>query len=126
MLNGTEESWNPVSGSNIYLHRQRLCLTKEGRRVDLLTLSEHSESEMSELNAKVCVETSPPSCLEQFSPDPSPGTPAPKDMPAHVRFLEQLCRGGRREPRGAVSFQTDRFCVCPGPSRRNARPERKG
>ncbi|CAE7872901.1 agbl5 [Symbiodinium microadriaticum] len=54
MLNGTEESWNPVSGSKIYLHRQRLCLTREGRRVDLLTVSELSES-----NAKVCVETSP-------------------------------------------------------------------
>ena len=64
VLNGSEESWNPVSGTKIYFHRQRLCLTREGRRVDLLTLSEQSEH--TSPNAKVCVETSPSSCLESL------------------------------------------------------------
>ncbi|CAE7601883.1 agbl5 [Symbiodinium natans] len=59
VLNGSDDSWNPVCGENIYLHRQRLCLTREGRRVDLITLSEMSEPP----NAKVCVETSPASFL---------------------------------------------------------------
>ena len=63
VLNGSDDSWNPVCGENIYLHRQRLCLTREGRRVDLITLSEMSEPP----NAKVCVETSPASCLGEDS-----------------------------------------------------------
>jgi len=32
--------WEPHCGDSVYFHRQRLCLTKEGRRVDLLTVSE--------------------------------------------------------------------------------------
>ena len=60
VLNSSEESWNPICGAQIYFHRQRLCLTREGRRVDLITLSESTSP-----NAKVCVETSPESCLER-------------------------------------------------------------
>ena len=60
VLNSSEESWNPICGAQIYFHRQRLCLTREGRRVDLITLSESMSP-----NAKVCVETSPESCLER-------------------------------------------------------------
>ncbi|CAJ1392284.1 unnamed protein product [Effrenium voratum] len=35
----TSEPWEPLCGEDVYFHRERLCLTKEGRRVELLTVS---------------------------------------------------------------------------------------
>lgn len=37
---GAAASWLPRCGAGVYFHRQRLCVTPDGRRVDMLTVSQ--------------------------------------------------------------------------------------
>lgn len=120
---GESHQWEPCCGENVYFHRQRLCLSKEGRRIDLLTLSE----DLRDPTAKQVVEA-PPEGFRTCSVSVDGDTPArhfarpiifvsarvhPGETPGQFAFLGFLRFLISDDPRAALLRQQFVFKMVP-------------